>query len=352
MSGAITKLVAIGAQDVYLVGDPQVSFFRSNFKRHTNFTQQVSELIIEGRPAINGMSGVRIEKKGDLLSYMYLTAMDSGTPADNTNVAWSTIIDRIDLFIGGQQIDSQDYSYSSNIAPQTVASSASRSVLGPGPTNANALGDAYFYPLKFFFAENWSSALPLCALQYQDVELKIYWASAPAVNRIQLWANFMYLDDDERSNLAQNPQDMLVTQVQKLLTNNLTRPTLNFNHPVKFLASTDSDLVSDSNKIKMVFNGVDMDVPKNSIPHFSNVAQYYHSPNWVGGGAVALGENDMFLNSFALDTCKYQPTGTLNFSRLDTAEINSETALNDPVYAVNYNILRVQKGMAGLMYAN
>ena len=347
MSGAITKLVAIGAQDVYLVGDPQVSFFRSNFKRHTNFTQQVSELTIEGRPAANGMSGVRIEKKGDLLSYMYLTAMDN---ADNVSANWANVIDKIDLFIGGQQIDSQDFSYSSNIAPQTVASSASRSVLGPGPTGANTT--TVFYPLKFFFAENWSSALPLCALQYQDVELKIYWGTNIGTSRYQLWSNFMYLDDDERSNLAQNPQDMLVTQVQKSLTNGIARPALNFNHPVKFLASTDDALYALDNKIKMVFNGVDMDIPKNGSPHFSNVAQYYHSPNWVGHPTLALGQTDMFLNSFALDTCKYQPTGTLNFSRLDSAEINSVGIISNPVYAVNYNILRVQKGMAGLMYAN
>jgi len=48
-----------------------------------------------------------------------------------------------------------------------------------------------------------------------------------------------------------------------------------------------------------------------------------------------------------------QPTGSLNFSRLDSARIVSETAsFKDTIYAVNYNILRIENGMGGLMYSN
>jgi len=72
MSGGIAQLVAIGQQDAHLVGNPEISFFRSTYKRHTNFSQSVERQVIQGNVSANGMSSVRIERKGDLLSYMYL----------------------------------------------------------------------------------------------------------------------------------------------------------------------------------------------------------------------------------------------------------------------------------------
>ena len=71
MSGGIAQLVAVGAQDVHLVGQPEVSFFRSTYKRHTNFSQTVERQVIQGNVSANGMSTVRFERKGDLLNYVY-----------------------------------------------------------------------------------------------------------------------------------------------------------------------------------------------------------------------------------------------------------------------------------------
>ena len=73
MSGGITQLVAIGAQDAHLVGNPEVSFFRSAYKRHTNFAQTVERQVIQGNVSNNGMSSIRVERKGDLVNYMFLT---------------------------------------------------------------------------------------------------------------------------------------------------------------------------------------------------------------------------------------------------------------------------------------
>ena len=56
---------------------------------------------------------------------------------------------------------------------------------------------------------------------------------------------------------------------------------------------------------------------------------------------------------FCLDTSKLQPTGTLNFSRLDSARIvNDLNDCDDDIYAVNYNVLRIENGMGGLLYSN
>jgi hypothetical protein len=67
MSGGIAQLVAVGAQDAHLVGDPEVSFFRSTYRRHTNFSQTVERQVIQGALSAGGMSTVRFERKGDLV---------------------------------------------------------------------------------------------------------------------------------------------------------------------------------------------------------------------------------------------------------------------------------------------
>jgi hypothetical protein len=73
MSGGIAQLVAVGAQDAHLVGQPEVSFFRSNYRRHTNFAQTVERQVLQGTPTAGGISTVRFERKGDLLGYCYIT---------------------------------------------------------------------------------------------------------------------------------------------------------------------------------------------------------------------------------------------------------------------------------------
>jgi len=95
MSGGIAQLVAIGAQDAHLVGQPEVSFFRSNYKRHTNFAQTVERQVIQGNPTVGGMSTVRFERKGDMLGYVYIAA-NTGTQARGFNAGnWVTAISKV-----------------------------------------------------------------------------------------------------------------------------------------------------------------------------------------------------------------------------------------------------------------
>jgi len=118
MSGGIAQLVAVGAQDVHLVGDPQVSFFRSTYKRHTNFSQTVERQVIQGNVSNNGMSTIRFERKGDLLNYVYLMPIaGDGLSANTFTDNWTDVISKVELLIGGQVIDEQDSTYSTLIAP-------------------------------------------------------------------------------------------------------------------------------------------------------------------------------------------------------------------------------------------
>ena len=348
MSGGIAQLVAIGAQDAHLVGQPEVSFFRSTYKRHTNFSQTVERQVIQGNVSDNGMSTVRFERKGDLLGYVYLTSIASNA---TENLDWSTVIDKVELLVGGQVIDEQDVFFTDNIAPDLLATGLAKSAAGSLYNG----GSSKFYPLRFSFCENWQSALPLVALQYHDVELRLRWASNANVDssarRIECYANYVYLDTAEREMLAREPQQILITQVQKATASLSKVQELNFNHPVKYLAA--SNVEADSvhtigNRIKLQINGTDVTDFKFADPHYSMVSSYYHMPHSDG-----TNKDSLYAFPFCLDTSKLQPTGTLNFSRLDSARLVSETNdFKDNIYAVNYNILRVENGMGGLMYSN
>ncbi len=358
MSGGIAQLVAVGAQDAHLVGQPEVSFFRSNYKRHTNFAQTVERQVIQGNPSTGGMSTVRFERKGDMVGYVYIAAND-GTKAKKFSPAdWVNAISKVELLVGGQVIDEQTSQFSQYIAPSILAQNLTKSTSGFGE-----VAESKFYPLRFSFCENAQTAIPLIALQYHDVELRITWGTL-STEKYEIYSQFIHLDTDERTALSSTPQNMLITQTQKAIASGSKMQELNFNHPIKCLVAADGSALSiaaDANKMKLQINGTDVADFKYVDPHYTAVTSYYHT---AGAKAmtespapdvhVVTGENDkFFLYPFCLDTSKVQPTGSLNFSRLDSARLVNDTAnSSDDIYAVNYNILRIENGMGGLMYSN
>jgi len=347
MSGGIAQLVAIGAQDAHIVGKPEVSFFRSNYKRHTNFAQTVEKQVIQGNPTANGMSTVRFERKGDLVGYVYITNRVADTALTRAN--WKKQIAKVDLLVGGQVIDTQTSEFSQEIAPVMLAQTYSKSLAAAGGD------DSRFYPLRFSFCENAQSALPLVALQYHDVELRITWgvggvAAADAIaSDYEVHTQFIYLDTDERTTLANTPQNMLITQTQKMVQSGSPTQELSFNHPVKFLATFNKDGVGVAGgNVKLQINGTDVGDAKHSV-NYTSTALYHHTPFSTLNSSVET----HLLYPFCLDTSKLQPTGSLNFSRIDSARLLSDAgSFNTDVYAVNYNILRIENGMAGLLYSN
>ena len=344
MSSGIVKLIAICSQDEHIMGKPEISFFSSTFKRHSNFSQTVEKQLIQG--AVNGgsMSTIRFEKTGDLLGYTYFTIDDNNASLDHPN--WTRLIDYCELLIGGQVVDTIDSVFTEKIAIDTFANNVSKSSNG---THPGVSARSYFYPLRFFFCESPQMALPLVALNYHNVELRIHWGPEAGNYQWSAHSNYYYLDNEERGTFANRDIEMLIFQVQKNIPSNETIQELHFNHPVKYIASSNtsnySALTSYNNKVKVTINGVDIDGYKWARPHFIEVMNYYHT-NFVTSP-------DFFLFCFCLTTSLMQPTGTLNFSRLDDAKIFSETMpITDPIYAVNYNILKISNGVAGLLYAN
>ena len=373
MSGGISQLVATGAQDVHLVGDPQVSFFRSNYKRHTNFSAVRARQVIQGgnvrstvagATTANGMSTVRFEKKGDLLSYTYFTKKTAaGLQVD----IGEGDVDYVELYIGGQIVDTQHSDYSLRQWPMLEANMTSKSFFNAA---SGATGDT-FYPLHFFFCDNWTSALPLVALQYHDVEMRIYWKSTatPLTGTVECWSNFIYLDEAERKYFAENTQYMLIKQVQRSVTQGKRVHEFNLNHPVLYIGSfggaddlATQRLVSGVNnnaaELQFNVNGVQSGESMTINPHFNLVPGYYHS----GESSTHLERAAAFCIPFALNLCSNQPSGSLNFSRLDSSRLeitfpstgvfNAAAGARAIFNAVNWNVLTIENGMGGLMYSN
>ena len=111
MAGGLMQLVAYGAQDVYLTGNPKVTFFQAVYKRHTNFAMENIEQTVNGTAANSGRVSVTVARNGDLVGDMYLelesnvdTSVTSDTTSDNNWIA-ERAINNVELSIGGQRID-------------------------------------------------------------------------------------------------------------------------------------------------------------------------------------------------------------------------------------------------------
>lgn len=388
MSGGIVQLVATGAQDAWLTGKPEVSFYRSSYKRYTHYAGSFERQLIQGAPAAGNISTIRFEKKGDLINVMYLIAKDP-TGAVIPTIDWTKVIDKVELLIGGQIIDTQDITWMTQVEPVTGAQNFSQRYLennSAGPKNSVA----GFLPLKFFFCKDWNVSLPLVALQYHDVELRITWSTnlGSTLNNVvntstggtatlayssflyEAWANFVYLDQAEREYFANTPMDMLITQINRVPIGTNNMQELALAHPTKFLAfqannyttayTNPTQIVPSNYQFKTQINGVDVGDSR-SMLQWMDVPQYYFTPYGYVHGNGTPAAAPVAIISYALDTSKLQPTGTLNFSRIDTYRIVAPAGVSLSTlaggagryfYAMNYNVLRIKDGMSGLLYSN
>ena len=269
MGGGLMQLVAYGAQDIYLTGNPQITFFKVVYRRHTNFSMETIQQTINGVSTTTGGTGtVTVSRNGDLVSSVYVT---SNTPGIYDG---SAIVSQVDCEIGGQLIDRQ-YQEWNNIWNDLTVTASKRNGFA-AMTNSGVSGiksgnngpGLVQIPLNFWFCRNPGLALPLIALQYHEVKLKFTWGSAANVGRsslhggsaitatCQVWVDYIYLDTDERRRFAQVSHEYLIEQIQKQAATANTSNKLNFNHPVKELIWTSAEMNSYSTG-KLVLNGHD-----------------------------------------------------------------------------------------------
>ena len=391
MGGGLLQLVAYGAQDVYLTGNPQITFFKVVYRRHTNFSMESIEQTFNGTADFGRRVTCQISRNGDLIHRMYLQTVIPAAGAgkrfcDDLGYA---LIKNVELEIGGQRIDKQygQWMYIWNeLSLESGKTSGFNTMVGESP-EWNSDAKTLYIPLEFWFCRNPGLALPLIALQYHEVKVNLefrplaelgygssYEPTSVSLGTTSLWVDYIFLDTDERRRFAQLSHEYLIEQLQ--FTGEETAASkikLNFNHPVKELVwvMQDSGLVgtgtsnhwmkfveydiateaiTDGNPVttaKLQLNGHDR-FAERSGEYFSLVQPYQHHTNVP----VDKGIN---VYSFALKPEEHQPSGTLNMSRIDTAVLNltyNSAVDRIQVYATNYNVLRVMSGMGGLAYSN
>ena len=362
MGGGLMQLVAYGAQDIYLTGNPQITFFKVVYRRHTNFAVESIEQTFNGAAELGKKFSCTISRNGDLLHRVYLEVdllKAAGGGADAKS--GFGLIDHVEVEIGGQCVDKHYGEWMEIWTALSHSSDKSNMLSNIMPNNTNASKN--YIPLQFWFCRNPGLALPLIALQYHEVKLNVQFVSAAAgrtnnIDNCCVFCDYIFLDTDERRRFAQVSHEYLIEQVQ--FSNALTigatggQVELRFNHPVKELvwhncADVNEALAADNTftSCLLQLNGHDR-FRRRSGSYFSTVQRYQHHSG--AGGAQAV-----HMYSFALKPEEHQPSGTCNFSRIDNAVLNVEgtnlgTSLK--VYAVNYNVLRIMSGMGGLAYSN
>ena len=253
MGGGLMQLVAYGAQDIYLTGNPQITFFKVVYRRHTNFSMETIQQTISGTPSSGGSSTVTISRNGDLVYKIYVCSAD-GSGADGQITNGSELVNKVELEIGGQRIDQQTAEWMqiwNELSTPESKSGALKSMQGDvgingGDLTQNKAGVSKIQvPLLFWFCRNPGLALPLIALQYHEVKLKCTWGTTAAVGggiaEAEVWADYIYLDTDERRRFAQVSHEYLIEQVQTQAANGNASNKLNFNHPVKELIWTNQN---------------------------------------------------------------------------------------------------------------
>ena len=523
MGGGLMQLVAYGAQDIYLTSNPQITFFKIVYRRHTNFSRETIEQTHTGTAGPGKQITVTISRNGDLVHKLYMEVTNASTTGMITlpNNLGNAMIDFAEIEIGGQTIDKiyghwmevwarltevnptrtvglisnnlidqhvqnvdelmnldlgggtvnatitsahgqtdligQDFKLDVSGAPNAsgMIRTANHiehitkyqqlscaggvcnhsSIFGDGMEGRSASGTRapikFSIPFPFWFCKNAGNALPLIALQYHEVKLKIQFATVTTGcppftgagslgTTVKVWAEYIYLDTPERRRFAQVAHEYLIEQLQRFESSITTKSdgkgqgtlNLNFNHPVKELIFA-SDFEKTTNdyarsgygnllgwgdndtKVTLKLNGHDRFSAERDFYHFSRTQIWEHHTgpgNLYDGmegllnGAVnsasgtaqkgsvmsnysngshtkAVKKDQIGVYSFALKPEEHQPSGTCNFSRIDSTRLtfkdiksytDGTTGTTVPliVYAINYNVLRIMSGMGGLAYSN
>ena len=239
MGGGLMQLVTYGSQDVYLTGNPQVTFFKVVYRRHTNFSMEAIEQPFNSGVTPNAglINTCIIGSSGDLVHDIWIEDKDdNGSHGDIYKY-----IDNVEVEIGGQLIDRQHGDWNAvwwNLTtPESKVGGLADCFMGNIDAAGGIVSRYYWYPLQFWFCKNIGLALPLIALQYSEVKLKIQWGSESRVSsNATVLVNFIFLDTDERRRFAQVSHEYLIEQVQRIHgAANTQKIDLNFEHPVKEL---------------------------------------------------------------------------------------------------------------------
>tara|TARA_B100001175_G_scaffold300574_1_gene293006 strand:- start:66 stop:1583 length:1518 start_codon:yes stop_codon:yes gene_type:complete len=503
MGGGLLQLVVKGSQDVYLTGNPQITFFKMIHKQHTNFSMESIEQHFNGTVDFGRKLNCIISKNGDLIHKIYLSVQIPKIDCETSNsnkfrwLNWlgHNLINKVYVEIGGQIIDEHYGEWLhiwNELSQKSGKQSGYANLVGNVPRltqvaqGNNDIDDSsstipettLYIPLQFWFCKNPGLALPLIALQYNEVKIIVelndhnsccwstgkYKVSPPTLVNASLFVDYIYLDTEERRTFTQQKHEYLIEQLQfngqEILNTQTNKIKINFNHPVKelvwivqpisnidlsytnnlggpqlynytdaidttYFSGTPNDPMGggitggNSNNISWGLPITNHGVSTNNIiaplsGQNSNTAlsnKGFHSIttrsihdgeisdtstqknlplfdkgyNPILSCKIQINGHDRFsrrdgkyfnivqpyqhhtnvpstginVYSFALYPEDHQPSGTCNFSNIDTSNllftltkesVNLQRKCNIRVYGINYNVLKIDSGMGRLAY--
>jgi hypothetical protein len=412
MTSGRVQVATTGIQDVFLTGTPDVTYFQKKFKRHTKFALELLDNVFNESADFGKTVRATIDRKGDLIRNVFLRVKLSDlSTADSNNAGYTdsighAMIDYADLIIGGQTVQriTGEYMeiYTDMFIPQsqqtaiTALVGKTGTVDGLGPASSTTPGPFGKYPktlfvhLPFYYTRSDPLSIPLSALTRQEVEIVIKFkplsqlivipgggTPPPTTGSIisaSLPVEYVFLDIEEIDYMRNTRLDYVITQLQLAQTTiepGVTEPKfrLEFTNPVKelyFIIQNQSNVQAndwfnftnpeneDNLKghqlltVKLEFNGetfLDSEVADTSFMYAIQAMNRH----------TRVPDRFFYTYSFALDPENYIPTGQVNMSRIQnkivTLKLSDSTDTRKiRIYAKSYNVLRIENGLAGVLF--
>ena len=321
-NGATLDLVAHGVQDLYLIGNPQITYFKTVYKRHTNFSMGTIQAPIDGDVNFGNRIQITVPRDGDLMHTVLLEVdlpeitcvrgpgiIDPGTnDSDIGNIYWIDnighgLIDHIDIFIGDQLIDTH-YGEWMEIWSQLsmdegekrgmdkMLNRATQESLGPsslalsGPLTARI-------PFQFWFCRNIGLSLPMRALQYHDVKFDIYIAP---LDRLYTFGPYDYYQGTVQSIPNNN-------KINVYNLNSKSRPLTNSIDKGKLIVLPDgaSYVIDDISGTGTIGDPYIITVTQPISGTYSSLSEVYIKPNGIISGTPIISDARIFIDMIYLD---------------------------------------------------
>jgi hypothetical protein len=301
MKGALQQLKFKGSEDINLNIDPEISYFKKIYKRHSNFSMESIEHNITNPAKFGGISLVKLIKQGELISKMYLEIdlpYETNSTARWTNRIGFNIIKKIELIIGNITVERQyglwlhlwaelTNTYDKKLILSDLVGKKSKSGTISNGLSANE-PHKLIIPLNFFFC-NYNSALPVIAITKQDIFFKIYFEDKKKclqtgningdIINATLWIDHIFVEKNEALMIAQKDHEYLIEivtkKIQYLKTDGYNNVDIYLKLPFKELvwAIRKKDLDVDADKFTDFTIGVSNNIDK---------AEFYQKYNYKG----------------------------------------------------------------------
>ena len=407
MSGGQIQLVSTGSADILLTGNPEVTFWKSVWRRHTAFAVEAVEQSFNTTTGFGRRCSVTLSRIGDLVHRVWLQVRLPALPPPYkyTNAIGLALIKAVEVEVGGTVLDhhkSEFLDIWSELSNSDSKRKGYNKLVGrfddwDPSDDTKSLGakeTTVMVPLNFFFNNESGSALLMVAIVYHSTRINLEFqslerlvvSSDPIVTSIpsqlgtaynpldaemRMYADMVFLETAERRRWAKMAHEILMTQVQSMsedvimLVGNPQRNrryTLPFSQPIKELIFVyyPADTKSTDGKplffyYKQAFDDVRILVNKQDMQSTRPAMYFTHAQPWQQHTRVP--DKPIYCYSFALQPEAMQPSGSLNANSI-TLELQFTVNLPERsvgkllVLAISYNVLRIANGLAGMSFTN